>query len=435
MSGMRVLLCTLGSLGDLHPYLALARELVARGDRAVLATSELYRERVRAEGVEFHPIRPDLAFMLDQPARMARYMDTRHGSERVIRELVLPHLAAAYADTLAAAHGADLLVTHPLTLVAPMVAEVLGLPWVATVLAPVSYMSAHDPPVFPAMEWTESLRWLPAPFHRRVLGLAETMTAGWFGELHALRARLGLPPVGHPIFSASVSPFANLGLFSPVFGPPQPDWPPRTHATGYCFLDHPRLDHLPETLARFLGQGPPPLVFTLGTSAIWDARDFYRCSLAHARALGRRAVLLTGRDTGNAIPLAGEDALVVDYVPYSRLFPHAAAIVHQGGAGTTAEALRAGRPMLVVPFSHDQFDNAARVRRIGSGDTLARRRYGGRTGRERLARLLGSERIATQAAAHGARIRAEDGPGRAIAVLAGVLAGDRARGVGVGPAG
>ncbi len=418
MTPRRILFTTLGSLGDLHPYLALARELEARGHVAVVATSEMYRERVAAEGVRFHPVRPDLRDRFETGGEtMARYMDSARGSERVVRELVMPYLEDSYDDTLAAARDADLIVTHPLTLTARMAAEVLERPWVSSVLAPFSFLSAHDPPVPPGRAWMEALRPLGPGFHRALFGLARLAAEPWFAAVHALRARLGLPRLRHPMFEGAHSPLGTLGLFSPVLCPPQPDWPPRTTATGYCFLDHPRSDVLPEPLARFLAAGEPPVVFTLGSSAIHDARGFYVHALEHARRLGRRAVLLTGREAGNAIEAAGDDVSVADYAPYSRVFPHAAAIVHQGGAGTTAEALRAGRPMLVLPFSHDQFDQAARVRRIGVGDTMDRHRWGAAEGAERLARLLETPAIAATAARAGDAVRAEDGPGTASARL------------------
>ena len=417
-----ILLCTLGSLGDLHPYVALARALDRRGQHAVLATSELYRERVAAEGVRFHPVRPNFHFMLEQPGRaMGRYMDAARGSERVARELVMPYLRETYEDTLGAARNADLIVTHPLTLTARMAAETLGKPWLSTVLAPFSFLSAIDPPVPPGSPWMESLRGLGPGFHRALFGLARRFSAPWFDAVHALRRELGLPAIEHPMFEGAASPLGTLGLFSPVFAPPQTDWPPHVHATGFCFLDHPRAAELPAGLERFLAAGEPPLVFTLGSSAVHDAGDFYTHGLAHARRLGRRALLLVGRDTGNRVELEGEDAYATEYAPYSRVFPHAAAIVHQGGAGTTAEALRSGRPMLVLPFSHDQFDNAARVRRIGSGDTMDRHRWGGAAAATVLARLLESKAIAASAAANGEQVRAEDGPGAASgAILAAI---------------
>jgi len=224
------------------------------------------------------------------------------------------------------------------------------------------------------------------------------------------------------MFEGGVSPCGTLALFSPLIGPRQPDWPEGVTVTGYCFLDHPKLDPLPDGLERFLDAGDPPIVFTLGTSAVHDAGDFYSAARDHARALGRRAVLLTGRDAGNRVA-GGPDAFVADYAPYSRVFPRAAAIVHQGGAGTTAEALRSGRPMLVMPFSHDQFDNAARVRRVGSGGTMDRHRWGGAEGLRRLAALLGSPDLAATAAVNGARVRAEDGAGAAADAILRVAEG------------
>jgi rhamnosyltransferase subunit B len=416
----RIVLATLGSLGDLHPYLAIARELTARGHTAIVATSAMYRERVQAEGVAFHSVRPDLGPVLAKPGALARYMDAARGPERVTRELIVPFLAETYEDTLAAATGADLLIGHPLTLTVPMAAEKLGIPWLSTTLAPFLFFSAFDPPVPPGAPWVESLRRFgPAP-QRMIFALARRMSEPWFEPLTALRARLGFAPIGHPVFEGAISPHGTLALFSPLIGAPQPDWPKDVTVTGYCFLDHPKLDPLPEGLARFLDAGEPPIVFTLGTSAVHDARDFYSCARDHARALERRAVLLIGRDAGNTV-VASPGVFVADYAPYARLFPRAAAIVHQGGAGTTAEALRSGRPMLVLPFSHDQFDNAARVRRVGSGDTLDRHRWGAAEGRRRLAQLLTRQEVADRAAANGRRVRAEDGTGAAADAILRVI--------------
>jgi UDP:flavonoid glycosyltransferase YjiC (YdhE family) len=430
----RIVLTTLGSLGDLHPYLAIARELTARGHTAVLATSEMYRARVEAEGVPFHPVRPDLRPVLEPPGALARHMDAAHGPERVVRELVVPFLADTYEDTLAAAAGAELLVGHPLTLTAPMAAEQLGIPWLSSTLAPFLFFSLRDPPVPPGAPWVDSLRRFgPAPF-RLIYVLSRRLSAPWFEPVADLRARLGLPPAGHPVFEGAFSPDGTLALYPSVLGPPQPDWPAGVTVTGYCFLDHPKLDPLPEGLERFLDAGEPPIVFTLGTSAVHDARDFYDAARDHARALGHRAVLLIGRDAGNRVAAGGPDTFVADFAPYARLFPRAAAIVHQGGAGTTAEALRSGRPMLVLPFSHDQFDNAARVRRIGSGDTLDRHRWAGAEGRNRLARLLDSPAIAATAAANGERVRAEGGPKAAAEAILRVVGGRKPAEIGAGTA-
>jgi UDP:flavonoid glycosyltransferase YjiC (YdhE family) len=201
-----------------------------------------------------------------------------------------------------------------------------------------------------------------------------------------------------------------VALFSPLLGAPQPDWPPNAHATGFAFYD--RLDKsqgLPPELERVLDSGPPPIVFTLGTSAVMDARDFFVESARAAAQLGRRAVLLIGRDPANA-PAA-------PLPPYSEIFPHAAAIVHQGGAGTTAQALRSGRPMLVVPFAHDQPDNAARVVRLGVARDIGRSRYRAARVASELRELLDDPGYAARASDAGRRVQAEDGVAAACELI------------------
>ena len=233
----------------------------------------------------------------------------------------------------------------------------------------------------------------------------------WSEPAIKLRAELGIPTSLDPIFEGQHSPDLVLALFSPVFGPPQPDWPSQARTTGFVYYD--RLDKrkgLPAELAQFLDTGPPPIVFTLGSSAVMDARDFYFESAKAAAELGRRAILLVGPDLANAAaasPSAG--IIAADYAPYSELFPRAAAIVHQGGAGTTAQALHAGRPMLVMPFAHDQHDNARCVVRLGVGREIGRGQY--RAGRPAAAlrALLDNPGYAARAGAVGTQIRTEDG--------------------------
>ncbi|HKQ53039.1 MAG TPA: nucleotide disphospho-sugar-binding domain-containing protein [Pyrinomonadaceae bacterium] len=162
-------------------------------------------------------------------------------------------------------------------------------------------------------------------------------------------------------------------------------------------------------LKNFLDDGPAPLVFTLGSSAVFVAEDFYRESALAAKRLGCRAVLLLG-DARNlpAEPLPA-GVVAFEYAPYSQILPRAAAVVHQGGVGTTGQALRAGVPTLIVPFNHDQPDNAARVARLGVGRTLARKKYTAANVVRELERLLNDETYAERAAAVGEIVRGEDG--------------------------
>lgn len=179
---------------------------------------------------------------------------------------------------------------------------------------------------------------------------------------------------------------------------------------------------LPPALEAFLAGGPAPLVFTLGSAAVNIPGRFYRESLAAARRLGRRAVLLVGPDGDPSVAEGAADAVALAYAPYSLLFPRSAAIVHQGGVGTTQQALRSGRPQLVVPHLGDQFDNGARVARLGVGATLAREAYRSAAPAARIDRLLGDAGLVATAARLGTIAAQEDGAGEAATRIAALLA-------------
>jgi UDP:flavonoid glycosyltransferase YjiC (YdhE family) len=211
--------------------------------------------------------------------------------------------------------------------------------------------------------WLKSLQRFGHWPGRLVVGLVRSAARRWQEPAFALRRRLGLPRGRDPLFEGQHSPELVLALFSSVLARPHPDWPPNVVVTGHVFHDASHGAALSPELESFLSGGPAPLVFTLGSSIVLIASDFWRESIDAARTLGMRAVLLTGGFAANQPVRLPDGVLVVDRAPHQLLFPRARVVVHQGGAGTTAQALRAGRPMLVVPHSHDQPDNAARVQR------------------------------------------------------------------------
>src|SRR5262245_15251037 len=138
-----IVLTTCGSYADLHPYLAIALGLKARGYAPVLATSSLYKEKIESAGIQFRPVRPNLENLVNDPETMRRVNHLRTGTEYVVRKLFMPHLRASYEDLSQAAQGADLLITHPLTYAGRLVAEKHRLPWISTVLSPLSLMSTE----------------------------------------------------------------------------------------------------------------------------------------------------------------------------------------------------------------------------------------------------------------------------------------------------
>lgn len=175
-------------------------------------------------------------------------------------------------------------------------------------------------------------------------------------------------------------------------------------------------------LSDFLDSGPPPIVFTLGSSAVWVARDFYSESIRAAQALKRRAVLLLGDERNHPESLP-KDVIAVDYAPYSSLFPRACAVVHHGGVGTTSHGLRGGSPTLIVPFAFDQPDNAEHARRLGTSRTLYRDKYNAASATRELGTML-SDSLYTQRATYvRQRLQQENGPGYAADLIEQTLAG------------
>jgi rhamnosyltransferase subunit B len=402
-----ILFTTFGSFGDVHPYIALGLELKARGHRVTIATSPLYKEKVEAEGIEFYPVRPDVD--LNNEEQLGYVFDARRGSERVLR-YIAEVTRESYADTLPIARRADVMVTHVITFGAILVAQKLGMPWISTVLAPITFVSAYDPPVPSAAPWVVKLRALGPGVMKAFWNLGKKQVLRWVQPIVEFRREIGLPPGGHPAFEGANSPALVLALFSRYFAAAQPDWPPQTVVTGFPFYDRDRGHHdLSSELERFFDAGPAPVVFTLGSSAVGAAGDFYRQSLAAVERIGCRAVFLTGSRPQGLPDLLPAGVIAAPYAPHSTVFPRAAVNVHQGGVGTTAQAMRSGRPMLVVPFAHDQFDNGERVRRLGGAEMLYKHRYNARRAEEQLRRLLKDPAYTAAAAAVGEKVRSENG--------------------------
>lgn len=428
----RVVLCTYGSLGDLHPSLALAVELRRRGHQAVLVTHAVFRSRVEALSVEFQPLSPDFELSaLDRTRMIARVMHARAGPLYLINELVLPFLQQNYEEISAAARGADIIVSHSLTLAAPMVAEQQGIPWLSAVLSPIVYASAYDLPVpswGPRCEW---LRRLPPPLLKVPLRLLKRQVNHYFEPVNQLRRKLGLTVLPAP-FMGHHSPWGSLALFSRVLGRPQPDWPQPCWQTGFCFHDESAFpnpqsaisnlpsESLPPDLETWLHAGPPPVVFTLGSAAVFHPGSFWDCSVQAIRRLGRRALLLVGPVEAELAGAMEPDIRLVEYVPYHRLMPRAALTVHHGGIGTTGQVLRAGCPMLVVPQSHDQQDNGARVRRLGAGLVLEREHFDV-AHLSRALQLLEDPRFAYAARQAAGEIEREPGTAAAATVIDGLV--------------
>ena len=402
--------------------MAVALELQARGHRPVIATMEVYREKLEAAGLELAPVRPNIPQPKEQePELIEKIMEPRTGPRFLMEEIVYPAVRDAYQDLLIAVQGADLLITHPAAPAGPLVGRKTGLPWISTVLAPLSFFSVYDPPIPPVMQWTTKVFSLLGP---RFLKLFfDVMKSEYKAkQVVEFRDELGLCDYGNPMFDGQHSPLRILAMFSKVFAAPQPDWPPQTEITGFCFYDGNHESEFPPELSDFLDSGPPPIVFTLGSSAVWVGREFFRESIEAAKQLGQRAVLLIGDERNHPGSLP-DNMIAVNYVPYESLMPRASVVVHHGGVGTTSQGLLAGVPTLIVPFAFDQSDNAEHAARLGVSRTVYRPKYRAPRVAVELNRLLSEPSYAQRAREVSAQLKQENGPARAADLIEQVLDG------------
>jgi rhamnosyltransferase subunit B len=423
---MKIVLATFGSLGDMHPMNALGLELKNRGHEIIFAAMEAYREKIELLGFEFRPMRPH--FNPEDKNLARRVMDQKQGSEVLLKEIILPNLRPMYEDLSAAVQNADLLISGEVIFVADSVVKKTGIKWITTTLAPGPLLSAHDPFVPPTAQWLKHLRFFGSGFHNLLYKVVRRTIDSWFEPYRQFRREINLDENHDPLFDGK-SKFLNLALFSKVLGKPQPDWHRPTLQCGFCFYDgKDDLGAMPEELQAFLNAGEPPIVFTLGSAAVMDARDFFEESARAAQILNRRAVLLYGtfneppdlsgkpnfehhnfETEGRIVKSDDGNIIAFDYAPYSLLFPKAACVVHQGGVGTTAQVLRAAVPHLIMPYSHDQPDNAARCERLGVAKTISRDGYTAKNAARILPELLADSTYKSNAENAAQVIKSEHG--------------------------
>ena len=379
-----VLVVAVGTAGDLYPFLRIARELIARGRRVTLLAPAAHAQAVQRAGVPFHGLGTE-----EEYRATLEHPDVWHPRKGfgVLWEGMRSKVDAlpAFIESLPADEPLAML-AHPLALLGASLARTRrpDLRIVAAWLAPANLRTVHDPMTFgplPVPRWVPHgwRRWL---WRRVDAGMIDPVAVP---DINAANARYGLPPVNHFIERLQSIADVNLTLFPPWFAPTPPDWP-RPLAEGVFPLYDPHVaEPLPDDLERFLAAGDAPVVLTPGSGNHQAGRWLER-ALAGTRRLGRRAVVLTRHRAQVPEPL-GPDALWQPYVALAALLPQAAALVHHGGIGTTAEALRAGVPQVIVPLAYDQFDNAARVTALRVGA----RESGGTAGASprSLARTLG----------------------------------------------
>jgi rhamnosyltransferase subunit B len=396
------LLIALGSHGDVHPFIGIGRWLVARGHRVRLAASEWFGETAERAGLNFASIgtKQEYRDVMNNP-------DVWHQMRgpKTVLEMIGKSLRQVYDTVRTHATDDTFLVGSSLAMGALCASELHGYRMATAHLAPLCIRSRQTMPV------------LPGGFNTNLLPrfARDHFWAGadkWFIDpiicptLNTFRAELKLPPVVRFQQGWWHAPRLTLGLWPEWFFPRQSDYPQQVRLAG--FVQYDEGDHLsldPELVA-WLAAGDKPIAFTPGSAMMFGHRFFQTAADACVR-LGCRGILLTRQ--GEQIPKNLPPTVRhVPFAPFGQLLPHCAALVYHGGIGTTAQGLKAGVPLLVMPMSHDQFDNAAICKRLGVGDWLSVRKFTPRRVAAKLSKLLDSPDVSRACATAATHARRDD---------------------------
>lgn len=411
---MHILISTFGTQGDLQPFVALAIGLQTAGHRVSVCTCAEYRPLVEAYGLGYAPM--DNALL-----ELSRALLDGKGNTRALMRQMGPAMQRTIEDEWRAAQalGPDAIVYHPKMLGSYHIAEKLGIPLILAIPLPCYTPTRAFPHPFFA-----NLR-LGAQFNRlshRLVGLSSAM---FIGMTNRFRTRvLGLPSqrrFADLLTRSDGSPIPILYPYSPALLPVPADFPPHVHVTGTWFLDRPTTWCPDRALERFLETGPAPVYVGFGSMSGKHAADRARVVLDALEQTGQRGLLARGWG-GLAATELPSTVQLIDAAPHDWLFPQMAAVVHHGGAGTTAAGLRAGRPSVICPFLGDQPFWGAVVHARGVGpQPIPQRRLTVARLAEAISMAVQDVGIQQRAAALGAAIQAEDGVGSAVTIVEGIL--------------
>lgn len=407
---MLVTVLAVGSQGDVRPFVAMGKGLIGRGYTVRLASHEVFGDMARANGLEFAPVIGNPLDILNGPEGKA-WLESADRPLAFLKSTAA--VAGAVFDRLStsawtAAQGSDILIySMPLAITGYSIAEGLGVPGVPAALYPV-----HPSRAFPSV-LTPSL-----PVRLGIVNWAGAFAvAELFWQIvkshhdRWRRLRLGLGPLPFlvPFWRHRKQGIPYLYGYSPSVIPIPPRWHSTRVVCGYWFLDRPEEWRPPAELCAFLENGPPPLYVGFGSMLSTDRERLTSIVLKALRKTGQRAVLAAGWG-GLAGTDRSNEVFTVDAVPHDWLFPRVSAAVHHGGVGTTAAALRAGTPSIVIPFFADQFSWGMRVREMGVGpDPLPEKRLTAIGLEAAIRATVGNDRVKANCAAMAKKIQGENG--------------------------
>jgi UDP:flavonoid glycosyltransferase YjiC (YdhE family) len=379
----RILVAALGSHRDVHPFIAVSQALKRRGHDVRMIAPVMYADLAKAAGVEFVGVGTIEQF--EEFSSREELWDPMKGFEVVAEGA--GEMLPIYYEAIVANHepGETVLVQSTLVVAARIARETLRIPGATVHLSPACFRSSIDPCYTPPLAVAG---WMPGWWNRFIFAVADKLILdrAFCPRLNEFRKSLGLKPVRRILGDWIHSRDRVIGLFPNWYAPVQADWPKQTVLTGFPLYDESDVTPVSTELEAFLSAGSPPMAFTPG-SAMRHGDDFFDAAVGMCKRLNRRGILLSRHKQhvpGNLPP----EILHLDFVPFSKLLPRCAAIVHHGGIGTCAQGLAAGIPQLAVSMSHDQPDNGRRLQRLSVGGVIPARKFTAERGAAVMKELL-----------------------------------------------
>jgi sterol 3beta-glucosyltransferase len=397
----KVVIPTVGTRGDVQPYIALALGLNEAGFETTIASHPVMEDLVVSYGAKFKPMGPDVDIGKEAATIRAKSYNWLVGLMRVM-QFTVSVVEQSQDDLLKMCEQADLVVVSH-SFAGRAEADKLGLPVVSVTLQPQA-IPAKDP---------------DQTFIKRLGGTAASAVFApmMVRPYNRIRRKLGVPSIKN--LEDMMSPDLNLVPLSPIVTPPDPNWKPQHKVVGYWFLEEPLDWSPPEALTHYLGGGGPPVLINLGamSTGVEESVETAGIFLDSLKETGLRAIIqgwdevMSGMELPPQVCHAGS-------IPHNWLLPHVCCLVHHGGFGTTASGLRAGIPSLVIPHIIDQFYWGQRVFELGAGPKpIPRKELSVEKLSTALLQAARDEELRAGAAKIGSQIKAEDGISSAVRMV------------------
>lgn len=385
---MKILIVAIGSQGDVNPFIKIGMELQKRGNEVTLLSNDFFRDSIKNAGLDFSPVGS-----IEDYNKMVDAVDVKKTAKTVkmvMKYLYFNSMQKTY-DTIKELYtpGETIVLGITMAFGARMARDKLGIPLITCHLAPVSFPSISWPAKYDGI-WMP--HWMPGFYKKLMWRFIDILSdIGLAKPINRMRKELGLPGTKRVIRNWIHSPDKVLGLFPDWFAQQRSDWPAASELAGFVFFDEAENKPISKGLETFIAKGNPPVIFTAGTP-ISGAASFFETSARACEKLNLRGILLT-RYRESIPQNLTENIYYCEYAPFSKLFLKVSAVVHHGGIGTCAQALRAGIPQLITPFGMDQPDNASRLVKFGVGEKIHIKKYKSPVVEKKLERLITDKTI------------------------------------------